>query len=87
MNIGSDKDLHDICTSISSKIKIVIHPPNCNKFRAYCDSNYILEEKPYLKRNHNIVNSCDILIACPPCPEVLRSGTWARKNNKKIILN
>ena len=49
--------------------------------------------KPYLKRNEDIVNKCDVLIACPidKNKEILRSGTWAtirkaRKLNKTIYL-
>ena len=43
-------------------------------------------------RNKDIVNSCDILIACPENDkEVIRSGTWstiryAKKINKTVLL-
>lgn len=48
--------------------------------------------KPYLHRNQDIVDTCDILIACPSTKhEVLRSGTWAtiryaRKVGKLTII-
>ena len=52
----------------------------------------ILQEKEYLVRNHNIVDSTDMLIGCPKeMQEQLRSGTlatirYAKKKNKKIII-
>lgn len=48
-------------------------------------------EKPYLKRNIDIVDNTDILIGCPSGEEIVRSGTWhtiryAKKQNKKIMM-
>jgi hypothetical protein len=34
-------------------------------------------EKSYLDRNHDIVDSCSILLALPTGQEILPSGTWA----------
>jgi hypothetical protein len=88
--LGADKDFHDICRSLSSDIVIRIYPPSDNKLRAYCKGDNILETKPYLERNKDIINSCDILLACPKTKEEeLRSGTWytiryARENDKKF---
>ncbi len=48
--------------------------------------------KPYLKRNHDIVDESDILIGFPSSEEErLRSGTWAtvryaRKTGKRIYI-
>lgn len=94
--VGADKDFHDICScpllKNSIKIKIVIHPPIDNKLRAYCQSNFICEEKTYLERNKDIVDDTEILIGCPyDNEEKLRSGTWstiryAKKNNKLVLL-
>jgi outer membrane protein insertion porin family len=44
-----------------------------------------------LDRNRAIVDSCDVLIACPKGPEEQRSGTWAtvryaRKQKKRIVI-
>lgn len=46
---------------------------------------------PPLERNRNIVNACDVLLACPKGPEELRSGTWstvrfARKCGKRVVV-
>ncbi len=52
-----------------------------------------INPKPYLQRNRDIVNDCDILIAVPIDKDVeeVRSGTWmtirlARKAGKQIII-
>jgi hypothetical protein len=88
--VGADKDFHDICTKLG--FKIVIHPPLDSKLRAFCKSEYINKPKEYLDRNKDIVNSCNILIACPFSEnEELRSGTWStirycRKLKKDIII-
>lgn len=88
--IGADTDFHNIC--VSNNIKIVIHPPNNASQRSFCKSDTIKPEKPYIVRNHNIVDNTDILIAFPATKfEVLRSGTWstiryAKKKNRKILL-
>lgn len=89
--IGADTDFHNFCKL--SNIPIVIHPPSINSQRSFCkDSVTTKEPKPYLTRNHNIVNESDILIAFPSTKEeVLRSGTWstiryAIKRNKIIVI-
>ena len=91
--IGADKDFHDLLRSLSIHIKIIIHPGYSkidieNKLRAWCENpvEYILEPKPFLKRNKNIVDTCDILIGCPRTSiEDKRSGTWATiRYSKKI---
>ena len=90
--IGADKYFHNLCNSLSSSIKIIIHPSKRNIFRAFCNSENILQPKDYLSINKDIVYSCDILIACPESYiEVLRSGTWstiryARKIGKKVMI-
>ncbi len=88
--VGADKDFHDVCAE--HKLKIVIHPPNDAKMRAFCVADVILPEQKYLDRNHNIVDDADVLIAFPSTKkETVRSGTWgtiryARKKKKQIIV-
>lgn len=90
--VGVDKEIHEIIENKYNYINIYIHPPSNNKFRAYCQSNFIKKEYGYIKRNHNIVNESDILIAFPPTQkEILRSGTWstiryAIENNKSTYI-
>ena len=87
---GADADFHNLC--LLRNIKIVIHPPIYPKERAFCKSDFIMPPLQYLDRNVEIVNSCDILIACPKNEqEELRSGTWAtiryaKKINKKTLI-
>lgn len=86
--IGADSQAHELC--LLEGVRIVIHPPEDPKKRAFCIGwDEIREEKPYLDRNHDIVNECELLIATPQTPhEILRSGTWATvryaRNKPKI---
>lgn len=75
--IGADAEAHDIAYKIG--YLIYIHPPDKEIKRAYKKNAYFTyDKKPYLQRNHDIVNECDVLIACPKNnKEELRSGTWA----------
>lgn len=78
--IGADKEFHDIINSIKDKynIKIIIHPPTNNTLRAYCKGDIQRDKKPYITRNHCIVDETDELIAFPPTQnEIINSGTWA----------
>jgi len=90
--VGADTDFHNICRNYE-KIEIHIYPPNNPMCRAFNKGHLLMEEKPYLQRNADIVKNCSILIACPidKNKEELRSGTWstirqARKNNLLIYL-
>ena len=66
--------------------KTICHPPENNKFRAYHPSNEIRKEKPYIKRNHDIVDEVDFLLVLPKgSKEELRSGTWATYRYAKKI--
>jgi hypothetical protein len=74
--LGADSDAHDLVLGIdhleASEFdpSIVIHPPSDDRLRArrraveeYGDR--ILDPKPYLDRNRDIVDACSLLIACP----------------------
>jgi hypothetical protein len=75
---GADSDAHTIVDKYLSSYRIWIHPPKDDKKRAWCSAGHVLPVKEYIDRNHDIVDSCDILIATPRIPyEELRSGTWA----------
>lgn len=90
--IGADEEADNIVRLVSTAV-IHIHPPIDDRAQAWCfmrgeDVEY--PPKPYLDRNHDIVDACDILYATPKgFKEELRSGTWAtiryaRKKGKKI---
>lgn len=51
----------------------------------------VFPAKAPLERNHDIVEACELLIACVAGPEEIRSGTWAtiryaRKVGKPIVI-
>ncbi len=81
--VGADEQAHKIVRGDEMfgprrVCHVVIHPLNNPKHRAFCPGDTILPERPYLDRNWDIVDACDMLIACPKEPEeVLRSETWA----------
>lgn len=87
--VGADHTAHEIGLNLG--FTITIHPPSLNKLRAYCVGDVILPPKSYLKRNMDIIDSSDVLIACPEGPERVRSGTWAtvrmaRIANKPVVI-
>lgn len=75
--IGADDQFDAICHF--NGVLTVIHPPEDPKKRAFCEGYAdILEPKPYIERNHDIVDAVDLMIFTPfELREVLRSGTWA----------
>ena len=71
--IGSDKQIHDICTEAG--IKTVSHPPINSSKRAFCSTTETRDCFEYLKRDRNIVDETDILLATPNSDD-RRGGTW-----------
>ena len=73
--IGADTIAHRLWGS-----KTVIHPPIDNGRRSFCvgrETKYV-SAKPFIERNHDIVDACQVLVACPrTMREEIRSGTWA----------
>lgn len=90
--VGGDAQADDIARA--KDIAIVIHPPIKSTKRAFKaqSGDCVWEPRPYLERNHDIVDQCDLLIALPKSSkEELRSGTWATvryatKQGKPIII-
>lgn len=95
--IGADLQAHALAFHMG--YKIVIHPPEDESKRAFADSGIyhtpstlLLPAKPYLERNHDIVDACDVLLSCPhQMSERQRSGTWATiryawRKNKPVVL-
>ena len=73
--VGADEQVHGLALILS--IPIIRHLPWDEKKRAFCKGGKEVEPKPYLKRNRDIVDATDVLVAAPSGPEVLRSGTWS----------
>ena len=90
--VGADSEFHSLAKKHG--YKVVIHPPSNWGLRAQCDGDELRSPLPYLERNHEIVRSCDIIIATPKERiEVMRSGTWATirfarklKKELKVVL-
>lgn len=97
---GADKQFHNLIVDRFKGIRgglsnlIFIHPPDNDKYRAFCKEGLALPEKPYLERNKDIVDSSPLLIATPHKDDEInkqRSGTWstiryAKKQKKDIII-
>jgi len=88
---GADSLAH--IAALCKRVPVVIHPPNIDDDRAFCTGcRTIMSPKPYIERDHNIVNACDLLLACPyETGEILRSGTWAtvryaKRLGKEVIV-
>ena len=78
--VGADEEAHKIAYSLG--YDIVVHPPTSDKHRAWCGQGQtgveILNPRPYLARNKDIVLSSEILVACSgTMNELVRSGTWS----------
>ena len=95
---GADAEAHKIAAVHAARH---VHPGDKDQWRGWkhneCggrESGYakLHPWKPYLERNHTIVDICDVLIAAPKTPtEELRSGTWAtiryaRKIGRPVII-
>lgn len=74
--------------------RCVGHPSDIKSMtdgEALARCHQIRDPLPPLKRNRNIVDACELLIACPKGPEEQRSGTWAtvryaRKVGKRVVI-
>ena len=89
--VNSDEWFHARVTGPYKNNPFVhIHPPDNPKYRSLCTKgtrNILYPPKPYMKRNQDIVDASQGLIATPHGPEEVRSGTWAtiRRARKKGI--
>jgi len=77
--VGADAEAAEIAREVG--YRLVCHPAEDKSKRAMIPSDEVHKPKPYLDRNRDIVDACDILFAAPHQPqdvgEVTRSGTWA----------
>ena len=78
--IGADEEFHEICQDYG--VDVVLHPPDDDRLRAFCVGAMRVEEpRPYLERNHIIVDTCNVLLATPyevVEPALARGqGTWS----------
>lgn len=81
--LGADAQAHAIARALG--YRTVAHPPVNPDKRAFCEVDELLKPRPYLQRNHDIVDWSDVLIGAPKGPEELRSGTWATLRYAKSL--
>jgi len=95
--IGADKEFYELVKLANKNpdfppIKTFGHIPNNDSKRAFKKYDVEFAPKPYLDRNHDIVDASDVMIAAPKeNEEQQRSGTWATcryslKKKKKTII-
>jgi len=92
---------HGDCTGADEKaahlarhagMRIICHPPTDSRLRANVVSDETRAPRPYLDRNHDIVDETTELIATPgEFEEQLRSGTWstvryARRQGRRVLV-
>jgi hypothetical protein len=92
--VGADAQLHALIREQFPAIRLAIHPPTQDRYRAFCQGDELYPARPYLHRNRCIVDVTQTLIACPRTnDEEQRSGTWAtvrmarRLNHPVLILS
>lgn len=104
--VGADEEAHDMIRVLLARhwpmaVRIVIHPPSDERWRAHCDEamDYremlgvrVLDEKDYLARDRDIVDATDLLIGCPAGFDLRSHGgtaytiRYALKLKKPVII-
>lgn len=97
--VGADADFHELVGELCQGRRAVIHlrPCDISRMRAWCSPPggdiSVVEHDPKrpLDRNKDIVDACDLLLACPKGPEERQSGTWstiryAMRRGKPVII-
>lgn len=86
--IGADEQAHSIARELG--FHIVVHPPDDDSRRAFCQGDETRPPDWYTNRNQDIVNESSLMFAGPKSKrEYLRSGTWstvrfARRRHKPV---
>ncbi|HUV12573.1 MAG TPA: hypothetical protein VMY18_02955 [Acidobacteriota bacterium] len=91
--IGANEAADKLVRQYSSGTVIHIHPPDQDKARAWTQKRcsfqcgVVYPPKPYIARNHDIVDATDLLVAVTPGPELQhpRSGTWATVRYARML--
>ena len=93
--LGADHEAHLIARD-QLDLRVHLHIPLNDSRRARCvprdGIDIVYPPKPYLERNHDIVDNSAALIATPKeMNETLRSGTWAtiryaRRQGKPVYI-
>lgn len=91
--IGADIDFHHICDDLIREVypgHFAKDPENKSHIGEFPGAHIVHESQTHFKRNRDIVDRCDILIATP-YNNNQQGGTWytinyAKKTNKHTIL-
>ena len=84
--VGADQQANKINLHEHTWCRRIGHPPTNDRKRAWCSVDEWRIVKPYLERNHDIVDETEVLIACPKSlVEEQRSGTWATVRYAKSL--
>lgn len=90
--VGADFEFNRICYQLNPRPRLVSHPPDDSRYRAFCQADETRRAVDYLERDDDIARECEFLIATPfEKEERLRSGTWAtvryaRSYEKPVLL-
>ena len=92
--IGSDGEASAIVDIVMGVVgcTIVGHPPDRDSLRGYARCDEVRDKKPFIERDHDIVDETNILIATPATLyELQRSGTWAtiryaQRCNRPVVI-
>lgn len=84
--VGGDSHFHSAVRNLCWHTPIHIRPCDLDKYRAGRDADVLYRVKDPLSRNHDIVSSASVLLACPKGPEERKgSGTWSTIRYAKKI--
>jgi hypothetical protein len=83
--VGADSDAHDIVKSFHDKWRIIIHPPENPRFRAFKQGGQVLKPKGYYARNYDIAEESNVFVGMPIGPTE-KGGTWNTINQFRSIL-
>lgn len=87
--IGADTQFHEIMCEMA--VHVFVHPCTLEKYRSFNTGGTISRPLNPTYRNKKMVDLCDLVVAFPEGPEVVRSGTWstiryASKRNKSCVI-
>lgn len=80
--VGADMEAHRLARAGTVNARVYVHPAERDaggqyNIRAWADAEHVYGAQPPLTRNRDIVEACQLLVACPKgVEEEVRSGTW-----------
>ena len=87
--VGADAKTHKIARELG--LYIIVHPPEKNDLRAFCEGDESRKTKGYLARNRDIVSESKVMLGFPKQERQSKGGTWytikhAKKQGKKTYI-